>query len=61
MGWYTGERNGVLTVEHAGDGVNFHANVVLVPDRHLGIVLLENAQNGLKPEPMSGIARGVTS
>ena len=61
LGWYSGERNGVTTVEHAGDGVNFHANVVLIPDRGLGIVLLENAQNGLKPEPMSGIARGVTS
>jgi len=61
MGWYAGERNGVPMVEHAGDGANFHANVVLVPDRGLGIVLLENEQNGLKPEPMSGIARGVTS
>jgi CubicO group peptidase (beta-lactamase class C family) len=61
LGWYSGQRNGVTTVEHAGDGVNFHANVVLVPERALGIVLLENAQNGLKPELMSGIARGVTT
>jgi CubicO group peptidase (beta-lactamase class C family) len=61
LGWYSGQRNGVTTVEHAGDGVNFHANVVLIPERGLGIVLLENAQNGLKPELMSGIARGVTS
>jgi len=61
LGWYTGERNGVTTVEHAGDGVNFHANVVLAPERGLGIVLLENAQNGMKPEPMNGIARGVLS
>jgi CubicO group peptidase (beta-lactamase class C family) len=61
LGWYSGQRNGVATVEHAGDGVNFHANVVLIRDRALGIVLLENAQNGLKPELMSGIARGVTS
>jgi CubicO group peptidase (beta-lactamase class C family) len=61
LGWYSGQRNEVTTVEHAGDGVNFHANIVLIPERALGIVLLENAQNGLKPELMSGIARGVTS
>jgi CubicO group peptidase (beta-lactamase class C family) len=61
MGWYAGERNGVTTVEHAGDGVNFHANVVLVPERGLGLVLLENAENAYNASQMDGIARGVTS
>jgi CubicO group peptidase (beta-lactamase class C family) len=61
MGWFTGERDGVTTVEHSGDGVNFHANVVLVPDHGLGIVLLENAENVLKANQIDAISRGVTS
>ena len=61
LGWYSGARNGVATVEHSGDGVNFHANVVLLPDRGLGILLLENTENAYNASQMDGIARGVTS
>lgn len=61
MGWFIREKDGLQTVSHAGSTPHFHANLVLVPEGQWGIVLLMNAENGLRPEQISGIARGVTT
>lgn len=60
MGWFVREKDGLMTVSHAGSTPNFHTNLVLIPEGEWGIVLLMNAENGLRPERISGMAQGVT-
>ncbi len=64
MGWVVGKRDEVQVIWHGGDTANFHADVVLVPERQLGIVLLNNANNALIQAEELGkigrIAAGVT-
>lgn len=61
MGWFVEERDGVSIVSHAGTTANFHANLVLIPDRGWGIALLMNGENGLQGTRIAALADGVTS
>ena len=46
MGWFIGcSDTGLSMVWHGGDTSNFSADMVLVPDRHTGVVVLVNSQN----------------
>ncbi|HEY6684831.1 MAG TPA: serine hydrolase domain-containing protein [Propionibacteriaceae bacterium] len=64
MGWDVSQLHGVSTVSHDGSGFGSHANVVLVPDREWGVVVMENAENSpdefFGSRRMTGIANGVT-
>lgn len=42
MGWVVRDQGGSIKIEHSGDVSNFHANMLLLPDRKLGIVILTN-------------------
>lgn len=48
MGWFVTEVAGVPAISHGGDLSNFHADVALLPEQEMGIVLLIN-ENGLIP------------
>ncbi|MGH3147544.1 MAG: serine hydrolase domain-containing protein, partial [Rubrobacter sp.] len=61
MGWMVQEVNGVSTVWHNGSTQDFHANVILAPERGWGIVLLTNGDNLLQMQRIDGIAAGVMS
>jgi CubicO group peptidase (beta-lactamase class C family) len=45
MGWFVGPVNGIPAVFHQGETFNYHANIVLLPGSHQGVVLLMNAEN----------------
>jgi CubicO group peptidase (beta-lactamase class C family) len=64
MGWEVSQLHGVSTLSHDGSGFGSHANVVLVPDRQWGVVVMENGENSpdefFGSRRMTGIARGVT-
>jgi CubicO group peptidase (beta-lactamase class C family) len=47
LGWFVGPVNGIPAVYHQGETFNFHANVILVPERQLGVVVLINGENSL--------------
>src|SRR3954449_6544776 len=63
MGWEVTRRHGITTVSHDGSGFNAHANVVLLPDRGWGVVVMENAENSpdefFGSRRMTGIAFGI--
>jgi CubicO group peptidase (beta-lactamase class C family) len=64
MGWFVGPINGIPAIHHQGETFNFHANMVLVPQSRIGVVVLMNAQNSLDlffADRMGTIAEGVTS
>jgi CubicO group peptidase (beta-lactamase class C family) len=61
MGWEDTELGGVPVVRHSGDTGNFHANMILVPESRLGVVVLMNGSNHLRLAGMDGIANGVVS
>jgi hypothetical protein len=42
MGWVVHNQAGVLRLEHNGDVSNFHANMLLLPDQDIGIIILMN-------------------
>jgi CubicO group peptidase (beta-lactamase class C family) len=63
MGWVTSTLDGEQIVAHAGSTTDMAAIQVLVPDRHLGVAVLFNAQSTLyellhKPD---AIGQGVVS
>jgi CubicO group peptidase (beta-lactamase class C family) len=64
MGWDVSQLHGVSTLSHDGSGFGSHANVVLVPDRGWGVVVMENGENSpdefFGSRRMTGIASGVT-
>lgn len=45
MGWRMADMHGVKVVHHTGTLSGFQAHVVLVPDRQLGLVVLNNGSN----------------
>src|SRR5207344_3483477 len=47
MGWFVGPINGIPAVFHQGETFNYHANIVLIPRSHRGVVVLMNAENSL--------------
>jgi CubicO group peptidase (beta-lactamase class C family) len=59
MGWYVEHANGVSMLWHPGNAVNFHADIMLAPHDHWGVVVLANGHNGLSPDRETTIARGV--
>jgi CubicO group peptidase (beta-lactamase class C family) len=63
MGWDVGTAHGLPTISHDGSGFDSHANVVLIPDRHWGVVVMENGENSpdefFGSRRMTGIATGV--
>ena len=63
MGWDVGAAYGLPTISHDGSGFDSHANVVLLPDRQWGVVVMENGENSpdefFGSRRMTGIAYGV--
>jgi CubicO group peptidase (beta-lactamase class C family) len=63
MGWDVGAAHGIPTISHDGSGFDSHANVVLIPDRQWGVVVMENGENSpdefFGSRRMTGIANGV--
>jgi CubicO group peptidase (beta-lactamase class C family) len=64
MGWDVGPIHGTPAISHDGSGFDSHANVVLIPDRGWGVVVMENGENSpdefFGSRRMTGIAYGVT-
>jgi hypothetical protein len=61
MGWEDSKLGGVPVVRHSGDTGNFHATMILAPERGWGVVVLMNGSNHLRLEGMDGVANGVTA
>jgi hypothetical protein len=63
MGWDVSRAHGVPTISHDGSGFDSHANLVLIPDRQWGVVVMENGENSADEffgsRRMTGIAYGV--
>jgi CubicO group peptidase (beta-lactamase class C family) len=63
MGWDVSAAHGIPTISHDGSGFDSHANVVLIPDRRWGVVVMENGENSpdefFGSRRMTGIANGV--
>jgi CubicO group peptidase (beta-lactamase class C family) len=47
MGWFVGPINGIPAVHHQGETFNFHSNMILLPERQWGIVVLINGENSM--------------
>jgi CubicO group peptidase (beta-lactamase class C family) len=58
MGWIAGELHDIPVLAHNGDTGDFHATMVLQPERKLGVVVLMNGANDLDAG-MDRIADGV--
>lgn len=60
MGWVNENRSGSTRIWHNGDVRNFHSNLLLLPDQHIGIVVLVNVggflNGGALDVPIEGIA-----
>ena len=63
MGWEVAQIRGTTAISHDGSGFDSHANVVLLPDRGWGVVVMENGENSpdefFGSRRMTGIAYGV--
>lgn len=60
MGWVIQGQPGATAIWHNGDVSNFHANLLLLPDQHIGIVILINVSkaynNAAINIPIEGVA-----
>jgi CubicO group peptidase (beta-lactamase class C family) len=60
MGWVIEGEPGATKLWHNGDVSNFHSNLLLLPDQHIGIVILINASNAYNNAalniPIEGVA-----
>jgi hypothetical protein len=60
MGWVIQGQLGSTEIWHNGDVSNFHANLLLLPDQHIGIVILINVSkaynNAALNLPIEGVA-----
>jgi hypothetical protein len=64
MGWFVGPINDIPAVHHQGETFNYHANAVLIPRSHKGVIVLMNAENSVDlflSGRMGSISEGVTS
>lgn len=61
FGWYVTEVNGAPTIYHGGSTGTFHANLVLLPEHDLALVLLMNGENALDGGRIGSLAIGITS
>jgi len=59
MGWVVSAVNGVPAIWHDGDNANFAANLTMVPQAKLGIVVLTNVNGAFVLVSPRQIARGV--
>jgi CubicO group peptidase (beta-lactamase class C family) len=55
MGWFVGPISGIPAIHHQGETFNFHSNMILLPNIHMGIVVLINGENSM--DLMFGTAR----
>jgi CubicO group peptidase (beta-lactamase class C family) len=60
MGWEIQSQPGSTKISHNGDVSNFHSNMLLLPDQHIGIVVLINIgefyNNAAISLPIEGVA-----
>jgi CubicO group peptidase (beta-lactamase class C family) len=60
MGWVIQDQPGSTKIWHNGDVSNFHSNLLLLPEQHIGIVVLINAGGFLNSTalniPIEGVA-----
>nr|HMN30527.1 serine hydrolase domain-containing protein [Caldilineaceae bacterium] len=60
MGWVIQGQPGATEIWHNGDVSNFHSNLLLLPDQHIGIVILLNVSraynNAAVNIPIEGVA-----
>jgi CubicO group peptidase (beta-lactamase class C family) len=65
MGWFVGPINGIPAIHHQGETFNFHANMILLPESQMGIVILINGENSMDllfgAARIADISNGVTS
>jgi hypothetical protein len=65
MGWFVGPINGIPAIHHQGETFSFHANMILIPDRQMGIVVLINGENSMDllfgAARIADISKGVAS
>jgi len=65
MGWFVGPINGIPAIHHQGETFNFHANMILLPERQQGIVVLINGENSMDllfgAARIADISKGVAS
>lgn len=61
LGWRIEQLGGVPLIRHGGEVSNFMAEMVLVPERNLGVVVLMNAGNGLAPAVVPDVSRMASS
>jgi CubicO group peptidase (beta-lactamase class C family) len=57
LGWRVETLDGVSIVCHGGEVSNFLAEMLLVPERRLGVVILMNVNNGMVPLVVPEISR----
>ncbi len=61
MGWYVMEMNNIPVLVHDGDTPNFHADMVFIPAREWGIVLLVNTNTVLLGDGIRNLSAGVAN
>ncbi len=61
MGWEVGVSDGMPIVHHNGTLPNAYADLMLLPNQGVGVVVLANATNLVVLERLDGVARGVAS
>jgi len=61
MGWYVIEMNNTPVLVHDGDTPNFHADMIFIPARKWGIVLLVNTNTVLLGDGIRNVSAGVAN
>jgi len=61
MGWYVMQMNTIPVLVHDGDTPSFHADMVLIPAKEWGIVLLVNTNTVLLGDGIRNLSAGVTN
>ena len=61
MGWVIQGQPGSTRVWHNGDESNFHSNLLLLPDQHIGIVVLMNVGGFFKSSEINAPIEGVAA
>ncbi len=53
LSWFLGDHRGEKTIGHGGSDDGFHANLLLVPERSIGVIVLSNSL----PAPVTEISK----
>ncbi len=61
MGWVIQGQPGATKIWHNGDVSNFHANLLLLPDQHIGIVILINVSKAYNNAAINLTIEGVAA